>query len=210
MQLNQPIPPPYAGGDGQFDFILNGNQKPKKTLIPQANSRKKRILFAAVGGGILLLLAIILIAILSSSGKAATKTLTALAQTQTEIIRVSTDGSQHARGLPAQSYSATVQAAITTNEQQTVQYLATKKVKLKDKDLAKGQNAKTDAALKSADQAGRYDEELVSILEKSVAAYRNDISKAYKASSSKGEKQLLQKLFDQTTILIKNQPATNS
>lgn len=207
MQLNQPIPPSYAGGDGQYDFILQGNQKPKKSLVPNPASPKKRALLVGVGAAILLVLGIILFAVLSSGSKAGTQTILGLAQTQTEIIRISNAGANQARDIPNQNYAATVSAALATSRQETTNYLASKKVKIKAKDLVAGQNPKTDAALKSAEQAGRYDEQLIATLESSLVAYRNQVSTEYKATSSKTEKKLLQTLYDQVVAIMKNQPA---
>lgn len=210
MQLNQPIPPPYSGGDSQFDFILNGNQKPKKTLLPTGGSRKQRLLIAlGIGAGVIVLL-IIIVALLLSSGKSSTKSLISIAQTQNEIVRISSTGSQKAKSKAAANFSITVADSTATGQAATTKYLASKKVKIPLKTLALGQNPQTDAALKSAQTAGRYDEELISALQKLLLTYQAQVSTAYKATNSTSQKTLLKQLFDQINILLKSQPATTN
>lgn len=211
MQLNQPIPPPYSGGDSQFDFILNGNQKPKKSLLPKGGNRKQRLLVAlGIGAGVIVLL-IIIVSLLLSSGNTSTKSLISIAQTQNEIVRISSTGSQKAKSKAAANFAITVADSTATGQAATTKYLTSKKVKIPPKTLAMGQNPQTDAALKSAQTAGRYDEELISTLQKSLLAYQSEVGTAYKATNSASQKALLKQLFDQVTILLKNQPtATNS
>ena len=209
MQLNQPIPPPYSGGDNQYDFILNGNQKPKKGLLPKGETPKQRVLLVVGGLGVLVLFAIIF-ALIFGGGKGSTQTPLALAQTQNEIIRVSGIGGQLARDTTTQGFTETVNVTITTSQQQTIKYLSAQKFKIKPKILALAQNSKTDATLRAAAAAGRYDEALKTVLEQELSDYRTQVSAAYKATSDKTQKALYQQLFNQVTILIKNQPATNS
>lgn len=211
MQLNQPIPPSYSGGDGQYDFILNGNQKPKKSLIPlpQGNSRRQRVIVVLAGGVIFTFIVAVILAI-ALSGGGSTKDLVAITQTQTEIVRVAETNASKARGVTARNFSETVALTMVSSKQQTLSYLSSKKTTVKPKELALGLNAKTDANLKSAEAAGRYDQELLTILEKSLADYRTQINTAYNKATTKSQKQLLQQLFEQVTTLIKNQPATSS
>lgn len=211
MQLNQPIPPSYSGGDGQYDFILNGNQKPKKSLIPlpQGNSRRQRVIVVLAGGVIFTFIVAVILAI-ALSGGGSTKDLVAITQTQTEIVRVAETNASKARGVTTRNFSETVALTMVSSKQQTLSYLSSKKTTVKPKELALGLNAKTDANLKSAEAAGRYDQELLTILEKSLADYRTQINTAYNKATTKSQKQLLQQLFEQVTTLIKNQPATSS
>ncbi len=209
MQLNQPIPPSYPGGNNAYDFILNGNQKPKKTLLPNAKTKKGRLLLVVGGAvGIIFLLAIILSLVLGGGG--GTQDLLAIAKTQTEIARVSNASTLKARDITTRNFVATVGITISSQQQQTVSYLASHKEKISPKTLALSVNPKTDAALKTAESAGRYDQELLTVLEKSLADYQVQLSQTYKATSSKSQKTLLQKFFEQVSALIKNQPAISS
>lgn len=209
MQLNQPIPPTYSGDEDPYDFILKGNQKPKKTLLPSGNSRKSRILL--VVGGVLaaLFLLAIIFALVTSSGSSNAKSLLSLAQDQNEIIRISNNGGNQARDPTIQGFSQTVTLVLTTSQQKTVKYLNTHGVKTSSKSLALTRNAQTDATLKSADEAGRYDAELLKTLEGSLNDYKSQLNEMYKKTSSKSQKILLQQLYNQAVNLTKNQPTSS-
>ena len=210
MAPNPSIPPPFPEGDNQFDFILNGAQKPKKTLLPTANSRKQRILVAVGGGLLFFAILAVLFAVIFSGGDGASKSLLAVAQTQTEITRVSDAGVKKSRDSVAQGLAETVFLAITTNQQQTVTYLKSQGVKADTNTLALGKSTKTDAALESAAQAGRYDDVLISTLKKMLADYKVQLTEAYKQAGSRSQQNLLKQLFNQAEALTKNQPATSS
>ena len=208
MQLEQPIPPNNPGGDNQYDFIMNGKQAPKKSILPSGNSRKQRIIL--IVGGALAFFAIfaIVLALIFSSGGEDTKALLGLAQTQTEITRVSADGTTKARSAATQNFTQTVTTTMTTAQQQTIEVLA-KKTKVDEKKLVLGRSTKTDTALTSAQQAGRYDEELTATLTKALASYKTEISQAATKTTTKSQKELLQKLYTQVEALIKNQPTSS-
>ena len=209
MQLNQPIPPPYSG-DSQYDFILSGNQKAKKSLLPKGNSPKQRILYA-VGGGILaVILIMVIFALVFGNSGGSTLALETIAQTQTELIRVSTAGATESRDVAVQGFAESIALTTTTGQQQTLSYLSAHKHKMDAKHLALGRNVKTDAALKSASEAGHYDEQLATELNQELTSYRDQLSKAYKEASSSTQKQLIQQLFNQVTVLLKNQPVVTS
>jgi hypothetical protein len=210
MQLNQPIPPSYPGGDNAYDFILNGNQKPKKGLVPKPKSRTGRIIWVIGGGLALIFILAILFSVILGGGSSSTQKLFKIAQTQTEIVRVSGGGLTKSRDISTRNFVETVAITMTSSQQQTTAYLSSHKNKINVKQLALGQDPKTDAALKSADAAGRYDQELIAVLEKLLASYRVQINEAYKATDSTSQKKLLEDLYKQVTDLTKNQPATSS
>jgi hypothetical protein len=211
MQLNQPIPPTPAGGESPYDFILSGNHKPSKKLLSnRGNSKRQRLLIAVLGGLGLLFVIAVIVALLVSGNDSTKKNFTGLVQTQTEIIRITTLGNQKATSSSAQHFSEMVGLVMTSSEQQTNSYLSKHGTKLKSKELALGKNAGTDKALAAAAAAGTYDNELITILERSLANYQANVSDLYKTTSSATQKKLLQNLYDQATTLIKNQPATSS
>ena len=151
----------------------------------------------------------IIFALLSTAGSSNKKNLLALAQSQTEIIRVSTDNGSKLRDTTIQGFAQSVSMVITTNKLQTTKYMGKQKIKVNPKTLALGRSTKTDNALTAADEAGRYDDELLKILEKDLTAYKTQLSSAYKQASSKSEKTLLKELFDQAVLLTKNQPTSS-
>lgn len=209
MQLEQPIPPSYPGGDNQFDFILNGHQKPKKGLIPKGNSPKQRIIMVILGLLAVLTLFAIIFALIFSSGGGNKEDMLGLAQTQTELVRISASGAEDSRDAVTQGFAQNIAAVITTSQLETTEWLTKNGVKFKEKDLALAKDEKVDAALNSALQAGRFDQELVKVLERMLAEYKAELSQAFSGTSSKSQKTLLQNLFKQVETIIKNQPTSS-
>jgi hypothetical protein len=209
MQLNQPIPPTYSGGEDPYDFILKGNQKPKKSLLPSGSSRKNRIILVAGGGLALLFLLIIIMTVISSNSSKSTKGLIEIAQSQTEITRISTNGSNLSRNTTVKGFSESVNLTISTGLIETTKYMSSHGNKVKTKTLSLTKSAQTDAALKSASESGRYDDELLKTLEKELSDYKVLIGQTYKQATIKSQKTLLQNLFDQVVNLTKNQPTSS-
>ncbi|MEO5627515.1 MAG: hypothetical protein ABIQ89_01345 [Candidatus Saccharimonadales bacterium] len=209
MQLNQPIPPSYPGGNEQYDFILNGGQKAKKSLVPRGGSRKQRTIIAVVGVVVVLFLFGIILSLVLSSGSGSKQLMLDVAKTQTEIVRVSKDGSSKARDSATQSFVQTVNITVSSDLNQTTTLLTKQGIKVDPKAMARGASSETDATLSSAEQAGRYDEAITTNLEASLAAYKTQISQAFAKVSSASQKKLLQQLFANVEALIKNQPTSS-
>ena len=211
MQLNQPIPPAASDGQNPYDFILSGNQQPKQGRIFKSGGSKKQRLILVIGGGLALfaIFGIILLLIFSSGSSDLDKTL-AIAQSQNEIIRISQDGQKNARSYKTQTFNETVNITITSAQNETIAYLSKNRKKPKEKTLAATANAKTTNDLKSALQAGRYDEFLTATLIKSLQSYQGQLNDTYQATGNPALKKLLKQQFDQSVILLKNQEVTNS
>lgn len=207
--MNQPIPPAMSGGPGQYDFILNGNQKPKKSLLPSGNSKKQRIMLVVGGGLALLLVFAVIMMLIFSSGGEDRKSLVKLVQTQTEIARLSNEASGKSRDPVTLNFTQTTALVLTTSKNQTTEYLAKQRIKIGEKELALGRDAKDDQALVSAEKAGRYDDEAIKIIEQSLADYKTQIQQDFKAATGKNHKQLLQDLYKQAETLTKNQPTSS-
>ncbi|MEO8785163.1 MAG: hypothetical protein ABI221_02530 [Candidatus Saccharimonadales bacterium] len=203
MQLDQPIP--STGGENPYDFILSGPTKPKRSILPTGSSPKQRAIVAiagAVGG---LIVFFIILALISSATKGNDGNIVKLAQTQTEIVRVSTEGAQKVRDPSVAAFVQNVNLSLTSDQQKTVSYLAKHGHKLNGKNLGLMESSKTDASLAEADQAGQYDNALLNTMEQSLKNYKTDLATDYK--SAKGtQKELLKELYANANNLLANPP----
>ena len=209
MQVEQPIPPTYPGGENPYDFILQAQSRPPKKMLPGGGSRKQRALVVVTGILFFIILLMVVLSFISSRAAAPTKALEKIAQTQNEIIRVSTLGGKTSRDTVTLGFAETVSTTITSSQKQTIVYLKARHVKADPKFLALGANASTDASLKTADSAGRYDSELVSVLEDSLSAYKQELKTTYSQTSNASQRKLLQMLYNQAVLLTKNQPTSS-
>jgi len=194
-------PPPSSGGGGDYDFIMNP-QKPSKKILPTGNSLVQRI--AIVGGGlvILLIVGIVFMSILSSDGSEKTENLLTVAQEQTELIRIATEGSKNATGLPAQNLAQTVQASITSDNSALLAYMNTQGQKVSKEQLAAKQDKTTDTTLTNAKASNTYDLAFKDIMQSDLTAYLAAVQKAYKDNPGPKGQELLSKQFDGAELLL--------
>lgn len=179
---------PHPNGQGQYDFIFNG-QPPKKSLLPGQNSKTARILLVAGGGVALVLIAVVVISLLSGSGGATTAVLTNIAKQQNELIRISEIGDKKARSSEAQNLAATTKLSLKSDQASLLASMGRKKPSVKI--LAEGQKPTTDQLLTQAEQSNRFDEVFIQTVQTQLAAYRQSVKKAYDETSDNKTKQLL-------------------
>lgn len=174
---SSPSPP------SNYDFILNHNQAPKRSIIPGAGSSKKqRIIFLAIGAAVLLILTVLLVNLLSG-GKSKTQTLLQIAQTQEELIRVSTLASTKASSLQARSLAITTQLSMESSQKDIIAQLKKQGQKTNAKILGVAKNSKTDATLATAATDNRYDEAFSQIMLSSLSDYQKLLKAAFSETS---------------------------
>jgi hypothetical protein len=204
MSSNQqlpPAPPPMtpAGGQNPYDFIMN-EQPPKKSLF-SGNSMKQRIMIVVGGGLVLLIIFMVIFSVLAGNKKTNIQELVAIAQQQSELIRISGIGVQKARSTTAKNLAITTQLSITSEQQALVATLKNQGRKLSSKDLALGKNSKTDTLLTQGEQNNRFDEVFIDEIQKELLAYQKSVKSAYQSATNTKVKQALQIQFKNASIL---------
>lgn len=206
MQPNSPspAPPPIQpglGGPSQYDFITAPKKLPKKGLLPSGGSKKGRIFL--VGGGLLGLIIIVFIglAIFNSIGNAAKQDWLTLAQKQQELIRISEIGADKAQNRDTKNLATTTNLALKSS-QATVNSLAKKNgAVVNSKSLALGKSAKTDAALKTAEQTNQFDASFQVILKAELNEYQALLKKLHEGTNSKSTKSGLTNAYTNAGLL---------
>ncbi len=209
MQPNAPnARPPIAPSD--YDFILNhGANKPKPSLLPGfGGSKKQRLLVMGLGGAILLMLIILGYSLLFGGNK--NQTVLEVAQSQQELIRVSTLGADKTtRGSAARALATTTELTLISNQKEVIAQLKKHGQKTNTKNLAVKKNAQTDAALQEAALNNRYDEVFTQLLQKQLVEYQKLLKTAYGSTSNQTLQNLLNSEFAQAGLLIASaQPTT--
>jgi hypothetical protein len=203
MQPNEPASP-----TPDYNFILNqGNNQPKRSILPGAGSSKKqRIIVVAAGGGILLLI-IILISSLLFGGKK-TPGLLDLAQIQQELIRVSTLGTQQASSSRARYLAITTELTVISNQNNLLAQMKKQGQKPNTKQLSLKQDKSTDAALTQATTDNRFDEVFIETVQKQLVAYQQQLRTVYTGTTSATLQRLLNEDFSQAGTLIASTKAS--
>jgi len=194
MQPNQ-----APGND--YDFILSGGQQSRPYQNP--GDKKKRILMVVAGGALLLMVFAIVFSLIFGGGGTATERLVSLARQQTELMRVADIGVEKARGSDAQNLAAIVKLSVGSNQQELIPLIDRK---LPAKELALGENAKTDELLTTAEQNNRFDEAFTELMTQELADYQAALKQAFDASSSASTKKVLNTAYQNTQTILGEAP----
>lgn len=140
--------------------------------------------------------------------KTNTADLQTLAATQTEIARVASKGTSGSSDTVAvRSFAVSTQLTMLTQQHATINFLATKNVKMNTKKLAAGLNSQTDAKLQAASSSSTFDSVFVGVMKDELAAYLANLETYYKNATNNDVKALLQNDFRQTQMLQQQLPA---
>ena len=186
---------------GQYDFMMDA---PTSSRRAPGGLSPKIVIAGLVG--FLLLFAIVIILLISSSGKPNnTIQIVNLAKQQTELIRVAELGLKDARTTQAKDLAITTSMSVTSDFSNLKNTIRAAKLKIKVTEL-KSKDTKTDAALETALQNNRFDEEFMKILQAQLVSYQKNMDLTYKATQNKALKESLKKQYQNASILINIEP----
>lgn len=191
---------------GQYDFFMNPENAPKRSLLPSApggdSSFGKRIV-VILGGAVLLLIVGVVISSLLSGGGGNTSRLLTVAEDQTELVRVATLGTTSATATTTQNFSQSCALSIQSAQLQLTSFISSHGGgKPSSKTLALKQNSATDTALSNATASSSFDATYTSIMQTQLSAYKNDLNTAYKNANNSSEKQLLSSDYNDAQLLV--------
>lgn len=191
-----------------YDFITQSNSHPPRSPLV-GNSKRARIAIVVAGAIILIMIAYIIMSLLSGSDKAQNQRLLEITQSQSELIRVSTLANTGAKSVESKSLAANTRASLQTSQFETKKLLAARGINDKGvtKQLAKGKNPKTDAALKEATDNNRFDETFATLLNKQLTDYQTLLRTAYE-NGTPTEQQALNKEFGNAALLLEQTTIT--
>jgi hypothetical protein len=184
MQPQQPNSP-----NPQYDFIMNGRQKPGRNLLPSLNMPKP--VKMGLLGAIVLIVLILISALIFNHKSGADSPITELMAQAQEIARVSDVVNQEAQDSTVQTTASTVSAVLNSQEQQLGSYLSGTGEKVDSKALAADQNTNTDAQLQTALQNNNLGSAYNNYLSQSLNSYKANLAKEYSSASSANLRNIL-------------------
>jgi hypothetical protein len=202
MQPQQPYYPPAGSpapqNPGQFDFIVNNS-------APSRGPNKKTLLLFGLGAALLVIvLGWIILSLAFGGNNSAVTPLVNIAQEQNEIVRVSklanTSGSLSSQNV--RNFAVTTQLAIQSDQTNLVAFIGKNGKKLNEKQLGVKQKTSTDSALDAAKTTGTYDTTYLSIMQTGLKNYQLSLQQTYQKSTSRAEKELLKKQYDNATLIL--------
>lgn len=187
-----------------YDFIMNSDQKPKSGLY----------LGDGIGPKIVLVVIILVIIIggfvaansfLGQEDKAQIERISEVSKAQAELIRVTDTADQKAKNTQTKTYAMNVKLAIQSSQLDTNALLTKRGVSKKSLNglLSGSKNAKNDAALAEAEKNNRYDDTLVTLIDKQLADYQKLLA-SMSANGSRSEKQTALAQTNSAKLLAKS------
>jgi hypothetical protein len=186
----------------QFDFMLKDQPQPRRSLMPSL-PKPAKIALIVVGGIILL---IIVYSLLSSRGKGSSQSFIGAAARAQETLRITALAQQQNLQDPqTQALAATVSAALSSDEQQIIGYLANNHIKPSKAQLAAALDRTSDTSLQTAAQNNNLDVAYINYLRGALAHYETDLQNAYKTAGPNG-RTVLAGVSESTRTLLDSPP----
>ena len=201
------VPPPQPGiptvgngGHNPYEFIIA--QNPIDTKKGAGNMTiAKRILLALIG--LAVLAGIVIAGINFFVPKDPTlESLVSVAQTQQEIIRVTTQIDKKLANSDLVNYVVNVNMSVGSDQAATIKYLSTRKFEVSSKTLPLKADPKTDKLLSEAKATNTLDMTTHQAVQKLLVDYQKELSSTYKTVAGENAKKLLQTNYDHVTLLI--------
>jgi hypothetical protein len=206
MDPNQQNPGSPQGNP--YEFILNPNEAPKKKDLGFKNNFVRTIVFV-VGGTILLMIAAVLVLNALAPKKISITDLTGLAQTQTELLRISRQASSDATQQTTRNLATTVEYTMLTHQKQTLEVITKNGGAVDGKILALKQNSSTDQKFRAAKSTSTFDTTYTEIIQTELDDYAvllKNLSQVEAASTS--ERNRMSDYYRQVQDLLSQVPYT--
>lgn len=194
------IQPPSA--HDPYNFILNPQKAPKKSLLPKGNPLLQRVIMICGGLLILVIAVSVVVSLLGRSSGSSKADWSKLMQEQTEIVRVSGLGGDGAQSTDTKNLAATTELSVQSDQQALMEYAKKVGVDTSAKHLALGKDGNTDDLLSQAKAANRFDATFSEKLRTMLADYQQDLKKLYDESKSQQLKFILSQSFASAGLLI--------
>lgn len=191
----------------QFDFIMNGGQNQKKSLIPLPSDPKQKLIALIAGGAIGLILLLVLFFSIFGGNSGPVEDLVSVTQQQTEILRISDEASRELNSTDAQKLSTLILAVVSSDRTKTINYMKENGRKVDAKELALKQSAEASQRLKNAQQNGQLNEVYTDIIIEYLEAYQSNLESIYPTLGDNGKALVEQNATNVQLILKDNQVA---
>jgi predicted metalloprotease len=199
---------PSSGSGSPYDFIVNPNQPQRRAGLGKVGGNNNFLvkIGALLGGVVVLFIVAAVIANALLGNKNNLGDIIAIAQNETEMIRISATGSR-ASDQDTRNAATNTQYTLVTQRQQWVSWLRQRGTKLNDKTLNLKKNVSTDVQLNAARQTSTFDTVLSQLMRTQLQAYSSTLQDAYNNAASKSEKAMLQADYNQVQLLLKQWPS---
>ncbi|MEI8338525.1 MAG: hypothetical protein WCF91_01185 [bacterium] len=207
MQPNNQQPPTVIPPSGQssgheYDFITSTASAPQTTSPLGGDNKFKRVLV------VLALLVIVLVVLLVGksllAGKSNAPQLLAVAQSQQQVIQLSTNALE-VPGLSVENrnFAITSKLSVGSDQKIILKNLADKKIKTSDAILNKKIDSVATKKLSDSIANNTYNETFKNTMKEKLQDYQDSLIPAYKSSATQKGKDLFNTMSESNDLLIK-------
>lgn len=190
-----------------YEFILNPQKPSKQSPVKKFGGNRFILTIAIlVGGALLLMIVATIILNAFAPKKVSPQQLISLAQTQNEIIRVSSSIEPTVRQQVTKNLAYTIELSVQSQQKQTLNLLGKNGVKVSAKQLALKQDATTDRKFTSAKATSTLDITYSQVIQQQLDDYANALKQIYSGGATSSEKDLTSTLYQQVQLLISQIP----
>jgi len=196
------MPPENPDQDqkARLDFIIQTELEKPKGKVERLRSKSG----LALGAIVLILISVVAIFMAASSNKAnneQSQRLISIAQTQTEIIRISSLAQSQAKDDATKSRADEITEKISASLEDIKSILTKNDVKIDDTNFNAKKNPETDSALVDALQKNEFDDTFNSIIEQNLLDYQQQLLDAQQ-SADNSDKPILEKAYNQANEIL--------
>jgi hypothetical protein len=199
---------PSSPQGNPYEFILNPNQPAPKKKGGRFGNNFAVTIALIVGAAVIVMIILSIVINALAPKKIDTADLTALAQTQTELLRISRQASSDATQQVTKNLATTVEYTMITQQKQTIDVLAKNKVKVGNKELALKQNATTDQKFSQAKATSTFDTTYTEVIQTELTGYANTLKVLSGKGASQKERDRMSDYYRQVQQLISQIPYT--
>lgn len=201
---------PEQPGQNPYDFIMNPNAPKKPAILGNNGSSKNFIMkIALIVVGLIVAIILIVVAMSLFKGGGLDKTaLIGVAQSQQEIITISSSSTK-LRSQALLNSAATTKATLDSQQKVYTAYLLENRIKTNQKLLAGKINPTTTSQLEDAGNTGNYDTVYKQVMQEKLEAYAKELTTVYGKASGQNLRKILSEDFEQTQMLIKQLNVTD-
>lgn len=178
-------------------------ETPKKNLGNLFSNKTRSI--AVLAGGLLLLIILLVVVASALQPKSIKPELLKLSQTQTELIRITGLNNAEASSNSTNNFVSSANLVLTGQQNDLSSLLTSQNIKFSSKDLALGQNPKTDTDLTEASSNGNFDSTINQIMSRELNIYSNELSDLFSQTRSASLKSQLSSDYQNVQQLLEMQ-----
>ena len=207
MNPEQSFPAPPSGN---YDFIMNPSKQPKPGksggLGSIGNNKFIMMIIFIVGAAVVLMIVVAVVINIFFGNKTNLVDLVTIAQTEQELIRVSAKGKQ-ANDQVIKNASMSTFLVLETQKKEWLAFLIKYGEEVDDKRLNAKKDLTTDRKLTNAAQTSTFDSTYSLLMRSQLEAYGASLQEAHSHATSKTERALLSKHYQQVELLLKQWPS---